>query len=71
MQQDIAAHYTASFPGQVQVLGVDLWNGTPAQLTSFQQQTGATYPLALQGAAAAGGNLELLYGTYDNYPRAQ
>ena len=49
------------------MLGVDLWNGTAAQLTSFQQQTGATFPLALQGAAAAGGNMELLYGTYDNY----
>ncbi len=67
MQQDIADHYAAAFPGQVQVLGVDLWNGTPAQMTSFQQQTGVTFPLALQGAAAAGGNVELLYGTYDNY----
>src|SRR5206468_486823 len=36
-------------------------------MTSFQQQTGVTFPLALQGAAAAGGNVEMLYGTYDNY----
>ena len=67
MQQDIADHYAAAFPGQVQVLGVDLWNGTVAQMTSFQQQTGVTFPLALQGAAAGGGNVELLYGIYDNY----
>ena len=46
---------------------MDLWNGTPAQLGSFQQQTGATFPLALLGDAPAGGNVELLYGPYDNY----
>lgn len=67
MQQDIATHYANAFPGQVQVVGVDEWNGSVAQMTSFQQQTGITFPLALLGDAAAGGNAELLYGTYDNY----
>ena len=67
MQTDIAQHYANSSPGEVQVLGVDLWNGTAAQLNSFRTTTGATYPLLLQGASAAGGNVESLYGTYDNY----
>lgn len=67
MQSDIAAHYAATKPGEVQVVGIDLWNGSASQLAQFKVQTGATFPLALNGAAAAGGNLEVLYGTYDNY----
>ncbi len=67
MQQDLAAHYATTRPGEVQVLGVDLWNGSPAQLGQFKLQTGATFPLALNGASATGGNIEVLYGTYDNY----
>ena len=67
MQQDIWEHYAASHPGQVQVLGVDLWNGSQAQLANFGAVTGATYPLLLNGAGSTGGNVELLYGTYDNY----
>lgn len=59
--------YATSHPGQVQVVGVDLWNGTASQMNVFRQQTGATFPLALNGAAAAGGNVEALVGTYDNY----
>jgi len=49
------------------VLGVDLWNGTAAQMNVYRQQTGSTFPLALNGAAATGGNVELTVGTYDNY----
>lgn len=67
MQSDIAAYYAATKPGEVQVVGIDLWNGSPAQLAQFRVQTGATFPLALNGAAASGGNLEVLYGTFDNY----
>lgn len=67
MQSDIQQRYAASHPGQVQVVGIDLWNGSASQLAQFKVQTGATFPLALNGAAAAGGNLEVLYGTYDNY----
>jgi hypothetical protein len=67
VQQDIAAHYAATKPGEVQVLGVDLWNGTAGQVNTFRTQTGATYPLLLNGASAVGGNVQSLYGTYDNY----
>jgi len=67
VQQDIAQYYANRNPGQVQVLGVDLWNGSLAQLGNFGALTGATYPLLLNGASATGGNVELLYGTYDNY----
>lgn len=67
MQNDIQQRYAVSHPGQVQVVGIDLWNGSESQLAQFKVQTGATFPLALNGAAAAGGNLEVLYGTFDNY----
>ena len=67
MQQNIWQYYETNYPGQVVVVGVDEWNGTPAQLRSFRDQTGATYPLLLQGTSATGGNFATLYGTYDNY----
>jgi hypothetical protein len=67
VQSDIWQHYNATKPGEVQVLGVDLWNGTAAGLNNFRTTTGATYPLLLNGASATGGNVETLYGTYDNY----
>lgn len=67
MQSDISQYYANAHPGEVQVLGVDLWNGSAAQLGQFKVQTQATYPLALNGGVATGGNLEVLYGTYDNY----
>lgn len=67
VEQDIRAYYAAQKPGEVAVLGADLWNGTPAQVQSFKNQTGATFPLLLQGLSATGGNLGTLYGTYDNY----
>jgi hypothetical protein len=67
VQSDIAAYYESSHPGQVRVLGADLYNGTPANLGSFRTQTGATFPLLLLGATATGGNLSTLYGTFDNY----
>ena len=67
MQSDIAEHYATPNPGEVQVLGVDLWNGTAGQVNTFRTTTGATYPLLLNGASPTGGNVESLYGTYDNY----
>jgi hypothetical protein len=67
VEQDIWQAYQTSHPGQVQVLGADLWNGTIAQVQTFKNQTGATFPLLLQGAGATGGDLTTLYGTYDNY----
>ena len=36
----------------MQVVGVDVWNGTPAQLDAiFRLRTGVTFPLLLQGSA--------------------
>lgn len=74
MQQDIWAPYNNSHPGQVQVIGADIFNGTASQLRSFASSTGATYPLLLRAAdgAAGVGNLNTLYMptsgvTYDNY----
>lgn len=67
MQSNIWQYYQGVSPGQVQVLGVDLYNGTTSQLNSFKSQTGATYPLFLNGAVATGGNLQTVYGQYDNY----
>lgn len=67
IQQQIKQHYDAMAPGEVEVLGVDIWNGTAAQVNSYKSQTGATFPLMLNGATATGGNVESLYGTYDNY----
>ena len=67
MQQDIAQYYETNYPGQVQVVGADEYNGTAAQLRSFRDQTGATYPLLLLAATTTGGNFGTLYGTFDNY----
>ena len=71
MEQDLHDYYDARNPGQVQVLGVDLYNGTPAQLQTFQSSTGAQYPLLLYGATATGGNVGELYVSndipWDNY----
>ncbi len=67
MQANIAQYYETNFPGQVQVVGVDEWNGTVVDLRGFKNQTGATYPLLLNGTTVSGGNFATLYGTYDNY----
>ncbi len=67
MQADLKQYYDTLYPGRVQVLGADMYNGTEAQLRSFRTQTGATYPLLLQGASGIGGNLNTLYGPFDNY----
>jgi len=67
VQDDINEYYQNNYPGQVQVIGVDTWNGTQAQLRGFKNTTGATYPLLLNGSLATGGNVEALIGTYDNY----
>ena len=60
-------YYQDRSPGQVQVLGIDLYNGTSPQLNSFKAQTGASYPLFLNGGSTTGGNLFLPYGQWDNY----
>jgi len=49
------------------MIGVDNFNGSDAQLASFQSATGATYTLLKNGGAATGGNFFSLYGDRDNY----
>ena len=66
-EADIWQAYGQSHPGQVQALGVDLWNGSAGALQNFRDVTGATYPLLLNGTSSVGGNVGSLYGTYDNY----
>jgi peroxiredoxin len=67
-QQEIWQHNQSKYPGQVQVLGADLWNGTPVDVAEFGSETGATYPLLLNGGSGAGNeNLQTAYGHYDNY----
>lgn len=67
MQQDIWEAYQTSHPGQFQVIGADIYNGSAAQVQSFRNTTGATYPVLLQAADATGGHLGNLYGPNDNY----
>lgn len=45
MEIDLWQHYKTANPGQVQVLGADVLDGSIAQLSSFKTQTGVTYPL--------------------------
>ena len=67
VEVDIWQHYESLYPGRVKVVGVDLWDGTPADLDGYRNITGTTYPLLLAGTGGAGGNLSTLYGTYDNF----
>jgi flagellar hook capping protein FlgD len=67
VQTDIAQYYESNFPGQVQVVGVDCWNGLASDVRAYKNVTGVTFPLLLNGSAAAGGNFYMLYGDYDNY----
>jgi len=49
------------------MVGVDYYNGSPADLRTFQSSTGASYPLLLEGNTAAGGNVGTLYGPNDSH----
>lgn len=49
------------------MIGADIYNGTPAQLNSFETITGASYPLLLNGGRDAGGNFYSAYGDRDDY----
>jgi len=42
-------------------------DGTIAQLSTFRDVTGATFPLLLNAALATGGNIKTLYGDRDDY----
>jgi hypothetical protein len=68
VEQDIHQYYETRYPGQVVVLGADLFNCSPSSLgSSFKQATGATYPLLLNASLATGGNIQTLYGERDHY----
>ena len=49
------------------VIGADIWNGTPSQLSGFKNLTGATFPLLLNAGTTTGGNLATAYYDRDNY----
>ena len=65
IEADLRQHYATAYPGQVQVVGADVWNGTASQLRSFKTSTGATYPLLLLAGTETGGNMNLSYGPND------
>ncbi len=44
-----------------------MFNGTPNDVRSFKNSTGATFPLLINGASEIGGNLYTLYGDRDNW----
>ena len=44
-----------------------MFNGTPNDVRSFKNSTGATFPLLMNGASEIGGNLYTLYGDRDNW----
>jgi len=68
VQDSVWEYYQSRNPGQVQMLGPDLYNGNSSQLDGFRAQTGATYPLLLSGASGSGNeNLLIPYGQWDNY----
>jgi hypothetical protein len=66
VQTDIHQYYESRHPGQVVVLGADLFNGAPSGAGSFKQGTGATYPMLLDAALNTGGNIQTLYGGRDH-----
>ena len=59
---DIWRYYQTTHPGEVQVIGVDVFNGQPSFLRNFGNQIGATFPLLLNGNSSVGGNVLTAYG---------
>ncbi|HYM82492.1 MAG TPA: redoxin domain-containing protein [Candidatus Limnocylindria bacterium] len=67
-EQNVWQYYQTNYPGQVQVVSGDVYNGTPGQLNGFRTQTGATYPLLLNATLEQGGNFyDLYYPDTDDY----
>jgi len=61
---EIWQYFQNRYPhGSVKVIGADLFSGTPANLQSFKNQTGVTYPLLL----FCGDFWNALYGDRDNF----
>ncbi|MBD3224325.1 MAG: T9SS type A sorting domain-containing protein [Caldithrix sp.] len=46
----------------MQAIGIDVWNGSTAQVQSFKNDTGIKYPLLMNGS-----NLQSPYGVYNDY----
>ncbi|MBI5169804.1 MAG: redoxin domain-containing protein [Candidatus Eisenbacteria bacterium] len=69
IETNIWRHYQTVAPGQVQVLGCDVRDGTIAQLNGFRTTTGVTYPLLRDcwGGALNPQNFVNWYGERDNY----
>jgi hypothetical protein len=68
VEADIWQYYKNNHPGEVQVLGADLFNGGTAALDGFRTTTGATFPLLVNAASGTGAeNLLITYGDRDNY----
>ena len=67
MEANLWQRYLASDPGKVQVLGVDMFNTSPAMVQTFKNNTGVTFPMLLFGSSAVGTNMMPPYGERDNY----
>lgn len=67
VQNDIWQYYQTLYPGRLQVIGADTYDGTEANLRTFQTGTGATYPLLLRARTGTGGNMYLSYGENDSH----
>lgn len=67
MEQDIWQYYQTQYPGQVQVLGPDEYNGSASQLQTFKDATGATFPLLIQAYWPPGNNFFELYGPWNDF----
>lgn len=61
-------YYQSNYPGQVQVLGCEVFDGAPSQVQSYVNATGSTFPFLLRcfnGPPA--GNFVTWYGERDNF----
>lgn len=69
VETNIWQHYQTVAPGQVQVLGCDVRDGTIAQLNGFRTTTGVTYPLLRDcwGGVLNPQNFVNWYGERDNF----
>ncbi len=69
VEVNVWQYYKNAWPGQVQVLGADVGDGTISQLNDFKAMTGVTYPLMrdCQGAATSPENFIRFYGERDHF----
>ncbi|MCC6651819.1 MAG: hypothetical protein IT348_11775 [Candidatus Eisenbacteria bacterium] len=69
METNLHQYYDTNYPGQVQVLGCDVRDGTIAQLNGFRTTTGVTYPLLRDCfiSPVHPQSLVAMYGSRDNF----